>query len=186
MKGKARLVTCITGTPGTGKSTVGKLLARRGLFVVEIGDLCRRHGIYSYIENGETLVIDEGQLSEFLSRYLRGVEEAIVVGHLSHHYPEPTSVVVLRTRPDVLEERLRSKGWPRRKIKENVEAEALDIILAEALEMHREKVSEIDTTALSPGEVCERVVEIHRLGRRYPPKVRDWLLAHILKDLNGR
>ena len=186
MKGKARLVTCITGTPGTGKSTVGRLLAQRGLFVVEVGDLCRRHGIYSYIENGETLVIDEGKLSEFLSGYLREIEEAVVVGHLSHHYPEPASVVVLRTRPDVLEERLRSKGWPRRKIEENVEAEALDIILAEALEMHGGKVSEIDTTALSPGEVCERVIQVHRLGRRYPPKARDWLLAHILKDLNAR
>jgi len=186
LKAKTRLITCITGTPGTGKSTVGKLLAQRGLFVVEIGDLCRRHGIYSYIENGEILVIDEGQLSEFLSRYLRGVEEAVVVGHLSHHYPEPTSVVVLRTHPDVLEERLRSKGWPRRKVEENVEAEALDIILAEAVKMHGGKVSEIDTTTLSPGKVCERVIQAHRLVRRYPPKVRDWLLAHILKDLSRR
>ncbi len=180
--GRERRITCLTGTPGTGKSTLARMLQDQGLNVLEIETFCRIRGIYSYIENGETLVIDESQLAHALDAFLGGEVNLILVGHLSHNLTEPTSVIVLRTRPSVLERRLASKGWPSRKISENVEAEALDIILSEALRMHGPKVSEIDTTNMSPEEAVNMVISVHESGARYPPEARDWLLEHILKE----
>jgi len=178
--------TCLTGTPGTGKSTIAGILQRTGVPVFEMEPFARSRGIYSYMENGETLVIDESELARALEAYLRDRPEALLVGHLSHHYRNADRVVVLRTEPSHLERRLRRKGWARQKVSENVEAEALDICLCEALEIHGRKVSEIDTTHISPERAALMVLDVHAKGRRYPPQARNWLVDHILKDLKGK
>ncbi len=183
---KAGLVTCLTGTPGTGKSTIARILQRTGVPVIEIEPFARTRGIYSYIEDGETLVVDESELAKGLEAYLMDRREALLVGHLSHHYRDADRVVVLRTEPSRLERRLRRKGWARQKISENVEAEALDICLCEALEIHGRKVSEIDTTDISPRRAALMVLDVHARGKRYPPQPRNWLLDHILKDLRAK
>lgn len=183
---KGRRITCLTGTPGTGKSTIAAILERTGVPVLEMEPFARSRGIYSYMEDGETLVIDESELAGGLEAYLKDRPEALLVGHLSHHYGDADKVVVLRTEPSALERRLRRKGWARQKISENVEAEALDICLCEALQIHGRKVSEIDTTRISPKVAARMVLGVHSKGKRYPPKARNWLLDHILKDLKGK
>jgi len=66
-----------------------------------------------------------------------------IEGHLSHRV-DLDYCIVLRTRPEVLEKRLKKRGYSEEKIRENVEAEAMDVILSEAYQ--RTKVYEIDTT----------------------------------------
>jgi len=175
-------ITCISGTPGTGKTTVAGLLEEAGYPILEIEDFARTRGIYSHIEYGETLVIDVGDLVSSLIKYLPRSGVAFLVGHLSHNLSNPNAVVVLRTRPSLLRKRLIEKGWDERKIDENVEAEAMDICLGEALELHDVKVSEIDTSELDPREVLRMVLDIHLSRRRYPPRARNWLLEHILEE----
>jgi adenylate kinase len=68
-------------------------------------------------------------------------------------------VVVLRCRPSVLEKRLLAREWPLAKVRENVEAEALDVILVEAVESSVETV-EVDTTEMSEGLVVAALEEI--------------------------
>jgi len=179
-------ITCLSGTPGTGKSTVANILRQRGIHVVEIEDFVRKRGIYSYIEGGETLVIEIAELVHHLQTYLAGRKEALIVGHLSHHLPGATAVVVLRTRPDELERRLLNKGWSQAKMEENVEAEALDLLLSEALEIHGRRVSEIDTSSKTPEETADMVLKVHEGRRKYPPEARNWLLEHILKRIEPK
>jgi len=176
-------VTCITGTPGTGKSTVGDLLRGYGHTVLEIQVFAETRGVYSYIENGEILVIPIDDLMCSIERAVGPPGGGFIVGHLSHHFKRPTSVVVLRTNPAILEDRLREKGWGERKISENVEAEAMDLILSEALELHGDRVSEIDTSEIGEAETARRILDVHLEGKRYPPQTRDWLLEHILKEI---
>ena len=175
-------ITCISGTPGTGKSTVGGELAKRGFRVVEVEEYSRQRGVYCYISNGETLIIDVDELTDSFSRFLREHPDIFIVGHLSHNIAQADAVVVLRTHPDSLQRRLEGKGWPPAKVSENVEAEALEICLGEALELHGSKVSELDTTTSPLHATVEKVLEIHNRGARYPPQSRNWLLEHILKS----
>ena len=178
-------ITCISGTPGTGKTTVAGLLEGAGYSALEIEDFARTRGIYSHIENGETLVIDLDELVSSLEKHLSTSGCAFLVGHLSHNLPNPYAVVVLRTKPSVLRRRLIEKGWDESKIDENVEAEAMDICLGEALDLHGDRVSEIDTTEMDPEKTANMVLEVHLSGRRYPPWPRDWLLEHILEESRG-
>jgi adenylate kinase len=84
--------------------------------------------------------------------------DGIAEGHLAHLL-SCDRTVVLRCRPDVLRRRLESRGYRPGKIDENVEAEALDVILIETLEEQSpSSVLEIDTTDLSVPQ-CADLVE---------------------------
>ncbi|MBC7110294.1 MAG: adenylate kinase family protein [Archaeoglobi archaeon] len=162
----------ITGTPGTGKTTAAEILRKKGWRILNLNEYIKERGLFEeFDELRGSWIVDEERLREhFLNAENR--EDLIVEGHLSHFLP-CEKVIVLRTHPKELERRLRKKGYDERKIKENVEAEALDVILIEALENCSE-VHEIDTTSRSPEEVSELIEEIIKGRRRSPPGGIDW------------
>ena len=97
----------------------------------------------------------------------------LLIGHLTHLLTVDL-VIVLRCSPSILEDRMRSRGWSAPKVRENMEAEACDVILVEALDSEVE-VCEIDTTHLSPEEVAEALEEIIQGEReKYEPGHIDW------------
>ncbi|MDD1755541.1 MAG: adenylate kinase family protein [Methanomassiliicoccales archaeon] len=148
----------LSGTPGTGKTSVGEALARRGHTVVEVNHLAKEKGLLGRRDRRrETREVDTAALDKAISEdeRLRG---AILVGHLSHLLTVDL-IVVLRCRPSVLAIRLADRKYPEAKVKENVEAEALDVVLIEAAETGR-PVLEIDTTAMSVDGVVEAMEEI--------------------------
>ncbi len=157
----------LTGTPGTGKSSVAAELRKRGYAVTSIIDLAERYGCVIGEEEGE-LVIDIEKLAE-LAEF-----DGIVEGHLSHLL-RAEKVIVLRCNPLVLKERLLARGWNYEKVMDNVEAELLDVILIEALESCGE-VYEIDATAASAKEVADAVEEIIKgRGEAFKPGRVNWL-----------
>jgi len=151
----------ITGTPGTGKSSVADALARRGYPMVRLIDTIQPYAI-GRDEGRDTLVIDEERwVQEFTP------VDGFVEGHFAHLLP-CDRVVVLRCRPDRLLERLRGRGYKEEKCRENTEAEALDVCLIEALERHDPShLLEIDGTGMGSDEVAD-IIEEFFLGR-IPP-----------------
>jgi adenylate kinase len=148
----------LTGTPGTGKSTVANILASRGLAVIELGDLAKEKGLLERFDRRRgTHEVDVKRLDRAVGEIeLAGT--TVLVGHLSHLIAAD-KVVVLRCRPSILADRLRSRGYKEPKVAENAGAEALDVILVESVETGRE-VYEIDTTSISPEETADAVMEI--------------------------
>ena len=145
------MMTGITGTPGTGKTSVARELERRGHTVVRLTDTVRPY-VIEEDRDRQTMVVD-------VDRWVEEFEpvDGIVEGHLAHLLP-CDRVVVLRCRPDVLRERLAPRDYPEEKIAENAEAEALDVILIETLEEHPdEHVIEVDTTDLGVAECANRI-----------------------------
>lgn len=142
----------VTGTPGTGKTTVARRLAEE--LDAEYFDVTKevRDGASSgYDEERGVPVADVEALRDSVPD-----GDVVLDGHIAHHL-EPDAVVVLRCAPDVLRERLEERGWGDEKIRENVESEALDIVLAEAVETEA-PVFEFDTTEATPDETTGRVV----------------------------
>jgi len=160
----------LTGTPGTGKTTVAKLLPYR---VVDINALIRDEGLDLGTDPERGCIIaDVDALKQKLDELVNEVADTVVLeGHFSHQFaPE---AVVLRTSPHVLRERLRKRDYSEKKIMENLEAEALDVILVEAVEWCK-RVHEIDTTRRSPRETASMVVRIIRREMELPPGKIDW------------
>ena len=160
----------VTGTPGTGKTTaVAELEASGGLAdadldVVHLNDAIEPEGLYDERDaERDSLIVDLDAIRE----YLADRDDVLVESHLAHHVPADR-VVVLRCRPTELERRLVERGESEPKARENAESEALDVILAEAVEAHgRDSVYEVETTDRSPDAVAEAIAAVIA-GEREP------------------
>ena len=146
----------ITGTPGTGKSLVGRELARLGFDIVDLSDLAFRAGLARRPpRRGAPAVVDIEKLGKLR---LPGRRLLFMISHFAHLL-KADKVIVLRCSPKVLGKRLERRGWREEKIRENAEAEAIDLITVEAMERHR-NVYEIDTTKIGPRKVALQIIEI--------------------------
>jgi len=131
----------ITGTPGTGKSLVGTELARRGHNVVHLTATVGPY-VIGDDEERDTRIIDVDRWAgEFVP------VDGFVEGHIAHLLP-CDRIVVLRCRPDELKKRLSQRNYREAKIRENADAEAIDVCLIETVEkFSTEQIFELDTTA---------------------------------------
>jgi adenylate kinase len=130
----------ITGTPGTGKSMVGDELSRRGHTVVHLTDTVGPY-VSGNDEERDARIIDVDRWAvEFVP------VDGFVEGHIAHLLP-CDRIVVLRCRPDELKKRLAKRKYRREKIRENADAEALDVCLIETVEEYEpSQILELDTT----------------------------------------
>jgi adenylate kinase len=166
--------TALSGTPGVGKTAVSKILEERGYKVLDLNQMaCENDFVCGHDEIRDSKEIDLEGLDEFIEERF-GDEEYIIEGHLSH-FLSVELAIVLRCDPLILNKRLSEKNWSEAKIKENVEAEILDVIKVEALEA-LERVHEIDTTDKTPKEVADLVEKIFS-GNYKEPHV-DWLTKY--------
>ena len=164
----------ITGTPGTGKSAVGRALKRRGFYVLELNKAIVRHKLYAGIDRKrKTFIADMPAIRTFLKKTF---SEGLIVSHLSHLLPAimVDVVVILRCNPEKLRLRLIRKRWKREKVAENVEAELIGLIAAESRQRHK-KVYEIDTTAMTATQAADAIEKVLKgAGERYRTAI-DWL-----------
>ena len=196
----------LTGTPGTGKTTVADLL-ETDFEVVHLNDVIREEGLTGSVdEERDSLIADLDAVRSRLDDYEAEHGDLLVESHLAHLF-DADRVVVLRCAPDELERRLLDRGEseaktqengpsaepPRpfeadeadlalaRKARENAESEALDVILSEAVERHgEERVYEVVTTDRTPEAVAQEV-EAVVAGEREPSAgtvdYTDWLVG---------
>ena len=148
---------CITGTPGTGKSKIAKLLAKElGWKMVELNELAKEKGcIAGYDTKRGCKEVDVEELAKVVEK-LEG--NLVLESHFAHYMP-CDAVFVLRVDPKELKRRMKKRGWKEEKIKENMEAEITEVCTSEALEEGK-KVYEIDTTHKKPEEVVEEILKV--------------------------
>jgi adenylate kinase len=185
------MIVALTGTPGTGKSTVSQYLRKNGYQVLDINDIViSKNFILGYDDDRETSEVDLKALNKYIHNHLasssnvntksshRPQVTAVVVleGHIAHLLAAIDRVIVLRCHPAELEKRLIGKGWSAAKVRENLEAEAVDAITIESINNHgQDKTFEIDTSKATPKKVSDSVIEIIN-GKidSYTPGKLDW------------
>ena len=168
----------ICGTPGTGKKTVAPLVA-------SLAHLPPPLAVNSFAEG-------EGEVDPALLRrrlLKEDPEGAVLFGHLLPSVlekREASLVAVLRCEPSVLKARLLERGYPRDKVRENVEAELIGVLLDECLRRFgAAPVREYDTTSSSPSKVALAIAKdaaAAREGRPARPRRGarwiDWTLGY--------
>ena len=162
------MIVAITGTPGVGKTSVCSHLRELGFQVIDINKLVSERFHKGFDNKRKCFVADLRKLRKHIKRIHKSAAKEkqdnrrehilLLDSHISHLL-HPDVAIVLRANPLELAERLRRKGFEERKIKENMQAETLDVILVEAVERCK-FVYEIDTTGKSVEAVAECVREI--------------------------
>ncbi|MFW9830913.1 MAG: adenylate kinase family protein [Candidatus Thorarchaeota archaeon] len=188
-------VIAISGTPGTGKTVVAKLLSQElGISFIEMTHLIETQHLHSGRdpERG-SLIADIGKLQQHLvEQYHNAAERIIIVGHFADEVPETILeiLVVLRCHPLTLIDRLRTRNWPEEKIVENIQAEILGECTAQGFARHtHNKIFEVDTTVATAEEVAKSIKAIITgKGQQYVAGKISWLqvidpqiLHHIME-----
>lgn len=144
----------LTGTPGVGKTSVAAVAAQNGWHVVDVKAWAKKEGcVVAYDALDQADVIDVTQLGK---RMPKG-DRLLFEGHLSHLLPVDQAWV-LRCDPLVLRSRLEQRGYPAAKVRENLEAEAVDLLLSEAVD-HVPRVLQRDGTRRTPQAVFQSFAE---------------------------
>ena len=186
-----RKVILLTGVPGVGKTTIASLLSERLKGVhVNLSELALAEGLVTgYDSMRETSIVDlERTTTRLMEIIQEGQDPLIIEGHFSQDIISPegvSNVFVLRRAPWKLKDELESRGYSPEKVKENVEAELLDVCLIEAVEAYgKEKVCELDTTGIEPNEIIETITSVLR-GERSCEIWVDWLSHPESRGLLG-
>lgn len=144
----------LTGTPGTGKSTLGQYLVEQVLpdaELVEINPLLHKNGLAeSYDQPRDSWVYDIGRAAKVVEEVLAARKSPTVLAGA----PLPLvktrfSVVGVLTcsLPQLLRRRLEARGYHQAKVEENLQAELLGEVLGNVLDWLAPKspVCELDS-----------------------------------------
>jgi len=149
----------ITGTPGTGKTAIASKLRELGEYVIDLHRYIEEKGLKEkFDKKRDTYNVDADKLNRSLKENIRNDQNVFLEGHLSH-FLDCDIVIVIRCSPSVLHERLKKRNYAPSKIKENVQAEALDVILCESTGSDAH-VFEIDNTSCTPEEAALTIKKI--------------------------
>ncbi|CEG47276.1 adenylate kinase isoenzyme 6-like [Plasmopara halstedii] len=134
----------VTGTPGTGKTSMCQQLAERSQFLthVNVGELIKEKGLHNgRDEDFDCFVLDEDKVCDEMEDMM--TEGGKVVDfHTCDFFPERwfDLVVVLRVDNTTLYDRLQKRGYSEKKVAENVECEIMEVVLQDARESYAPEI----------------------------------------------
>ena len=182
------MLVALSGTPGTGKTAVSNLLQKKSYLVISLNEIAIKNDFISGIDKKRnSKILDIKRLNEYIHKNYASGDLVFIEGHAAHFLNSAEKVILLRCHPKKLKKRLEKKGWHAEKIKENIEAEALDVILCEAVEYFPDdSIFEIDTSNKIIVSIVGSIVEIIKSNfepiKKYNIGKIDWS-EEILKDV---
>ncbi len=128
----------ITGTPGTGKTTIASILSKSyNLPVISLSHLVLENKLWEdHDKERDSYVIDEERLITELEEWIQHNPKGYIIeGHVLDLLPAHwfDVIIVVRTSPRILIQRLKQRGYSSRKIDENMEAEIMEVCLTDAM-----------------------------------------------------
>lgn len=174
----------ITGTPGTGKTTLAEKVTKNLNFeLIDLNKFISKRNIYETDEKG-TKIVDPKELQDTFQDILENQDQDLIVDGLLSYLLSSDQIdyiVVLRTNPNILRERLNKRDdFSKEKIKENVESEALGTVTSESIERHGvENIFEIDTTERDPKEILNTLKKGLEDEIQLRPGEIDWLEEYL-------
>lgn len=142
-------IIIVSGTPGTGKSTLAiKLAKEKGYYRLDLHQHYKELSV-GYDKPSKSYVIDEKKFLNLIKKEIKAhsKEKGIIIDtHISHLLPKRMVDLCIITKCSnlkELEKRLKKRKYSKAKIRENLDCEIFQVCLGEALERdHKVKVIE--------------------------------------------
>jgi len=131
-------VIIVSGTPGTGKTTVAKKIAEKeNLKYIDLNKIIKQNKLFErYDKDKDTKIVDINKLNKALIKIIKKEKNVVIDSHLSHYLPKKyvDKCIITKCNLKELEKRLQKRGYSKEKIRENLDAEIFDTCRVEALE----------------------------------------------------
>ena len=148
-------IIIVSGTPGTGKTTLSKELTKKLNFhYIDVKKIISKYKLSEgYDKKRNSKIIDVNKLNKKLILEIKSISKnkkysgIIIDSHLSHYLPRKYADYCIVTKCSIneLNKRLKKKKFSKHKIQENLQAEIFDICYNESLQ-RKHKIIAIDTT----------------------------------------
>ncbi len=155
----------ITGVTGTGKTSVAKKLSEQlSLDYLEVNTLVLEKGFYlGYDINRDSVIIDDELFISHIESILADKKRLCLVGGIIPLKNVFNFIIVLRCGVNILKQRLISRNYSKDKIESNIEAEIMNVVYYEAIELFSDqKVVEVYNDDFSTDETCNQIISIIR------------------------
>ena len=143
----------ITGSPGTGKTTLAKSLGEKlNLTVLNEKDFALKNGIGSFNEENE-LEIPIKEFEEKANAFLKETDDVLFEGHVVCEAKlHVDKAILIRVDPEELEMRLENRGYSMEKIMDNVFCEGIDYCKKQVIKNYPiDKIIEVTSKASISG-----------------------------------
>ena len=140
---QSKRLLVITGSPGTGKSTMAKLLATKlGLLHIDLHEMIENDSVVSSEFNKEKdcFDLDMGRVEELVKVELKKNSGRVMVldSHVAHLLSAELMIAVIVMKCSnlkILEKRLLDRNYSLAKVKENLDSEIFEVCFDEASEL---------------------------------------------------
>ena len=185
----------ISGTPGTGKTSVSKLITQKiNARMISLSKLAISNNLtIGYDLKRETSVIDAKKIITQIHRIIEkciddNIDVLIIESHFSDIIPNNLIdyAIVLRCHPDELFKRLKDRNYKKEKILENVQAEILGTCINYLIEKNLGKeIIEINTTKLKIESIANIIIDMIQYNKnieKFTQMNIDWLEELFQED----
>jgi len=130
------MIICISGTPGTGKTTLAKKIVKDFRFKYIDGNIiiekyCLSEG---FDKKKDCKIVDVKKFIKAVLKEVKQEENYVIDSHLSHNLPknEVDLCVICKCDLKKLKNRLEKRRYSKSKVRENLDAEIIEVCLTEA------------------------------------------------------